>query len=103
MAASLSSLSSRMMSVLLTVRAKPFNSCAACAQPTGRLIRPAMLPNVMGARMARGQRSGKRSARFAAADTLGRGRVVPVRAKDGIRLHAEVFGPEDGQPVVLAH
>lgn len=29
--------------------------------------------------------------------------MVPVRAKDGIRLHAEVFGPEDGQPVVLAH
>jgi pimeloyl-ACP methyl ester carboxylesterase len=26
-----------------------------------------------------------------------------VRSKDGIRLHAEVFGPEDGYPVVLAH
>jgi pimeloyl-ACP methyl ester carboxylesterase len=28
---------------------------------------------------------------------------VSVRSKDGIRLHAEVFGPEDGYPVVLAH
>ena len=32
-----------------------------------------------------------------------RGRVVGVRSKDGIRLHAEVFGPEDGYPIVLAH
>ncbi|BBZ18072.1 alpha/beta hydrolase [Mycolicibacterium gadium] len=41
--------------------------------------------------------------RFAAAEALGRGRSVGVRSKDGIRLHAEVFGPEDGYPVVLAH
>jgi pimeloyl-ACP methyl ester carboxylesterase len=26
-----------------------------------------------------------------------------VRSKDGIRIHTEVFGPEDGQPIVLAH
>jgi pimeloyl-ACP methyl ester carboxylesterase len=26
-----------------------------------------------------------------------------VRSKDGVRLHAEVFGPEDGYPIVLAH
>jgi pimeloyl-ACP methyl ester carboxylesterase len=26
-----------------------------------------------------------------------------VRSKDGIRLHTEVFGPEDGYPIVLAH
>ena len=26
-----------------------------------------------------------------------------MRSKDGIRLHTEVFGPEDGYPVVLAH
>jgi pimeloyl-ACP methyl ester carboxylesterase len=31
------------------------------------------------------------------------GRPVTIRAKDGIRLHAEVFGPEDGYPIVLAH
>jgi pimeloyl-ACP methyl ester carboxylesterase len=31
------------------------------------------------------------------------GRVVPVRSRDGIRLHTEVFGPEDGYPIVLAH
>jgi pimeloyl-ACP methyl ester carboxylesterase len=30
-------------------------------------------------------------------------RVVPVRAADGTRLHTEVFGPEDGYPIVLAH
>ena len=28
---------------------------------------------------------------------------VTVRAGDGTRLHAEVFGPEDGYPIVLAH
>ena len=28
---------------------------------------------------------------------------MTVRSKDGIRLHAEVFGPEDGYPIVLAH
>lgn len=30
-------------------------------------------------------------------------RIVPVRAPDGTRLHTEVFGPEDGYPIVLAH
>ncbi|WP_163802251.1 alpha/beta fold hydrolase [Mycolicibacterium anyangense] len=31
------------------------------------------------------------------------GRTVNVRAADGTRLHTEVFGPEDGYPIVLAH
>jgi len=31
------------------------------------------------------------------------GRTVPVRAPDGTRLHTEVFGPEDGYPIVLSH
>ncbi|MBU9764133.1 alpha/beta hydrolase [Mycobacterium sp. TNTM28] len=31
------------------------------------------------------------------------GRAVEVRAVDGVRLHAEVFGPADGYPIVLAH
>ena len=30
-------------------------------------------------------------------------RTVLVRAADGTRLHTEVFGPEDGAPIVLAH
>jgi pimeloyl-ACP methyl ester carboxylesterase len=30
-------------------------------------------------------------------------RTVAVRAADGTRLHTEVFGPEDGYPIVLAH
>jgi len=30
-------------------------------------------------------------------------RTVPVRSADGTRLHTEVFGPEDGYPIVLAH
>lgn len=30
-------------------------------------------------------------------------RTLPVRAPDGTRLHTEVFGPEDGYPIVLAH
>jgi pimeloyl-ACP methyl ester carboxylesterase len=53
--------------------------------------------------MGRGQRGQQQARRFAAAEALGRGRSVGVRSKDGIRLHAEVFGPEDGYPVVLAH
>jgi pimeloyl-ACP methyl ester carboxylesterase len=30
-------------------------------------------------------------------------RTVPVSSPDGTRLHTEVFGPEDGYPIVLAH
>jgi pimeloyl-ACP methyl ester carboxylesterase len=51
----------------------------------------------------RGQGAGSPARKFAAADALPRGRAVSVRSKDGIRLHAEVFGPEDGYPIVLAH
>src|SRR5579875_4131310 len=29
--------------------------------------------------------------------------TLPVRSADGTRLHTEVFGPEDGYPIVLAH
>lgn len=32
-----------------------------------------------------------------------RGRVVDVRSADGTTLHTEVFGPENGYPIVLAH
>ncbi|MFG1929066.1 alpha/beta fold hydrolase [Mycobacterium sp. NPDC048908] len=53
--------------------------------------------------MGRGQGPGSPARRFAAAEALPRGRVVPVRSEDGIRLHAEVFGPDDGYPIVLAH
>jgi pimeloyl-ACP methyl ester carboxylesterase len=30
-------------------------------------------------------------------------RTVPVRAPDGTSLHTEVFGPENGYPIVLSH
>jgi pimeloyl-ACP methyl ester carboxylesterase len=53
--------------------------------------------------VGRGQGAGSPARRFAAAEALPKGRVVPVRSKDGIRLHTEVFGPEDGYPIVLAH
>ena len=53
--------------------------------------------------MAGGQGTGPRSRRFAAAEAMPEGRVVPVRSKDDVRLHTEVFGPEDGYPIVLAH
>ena len=53
--------------------------------------------------MRRGQPVGTQSTRFAAADSLPPSRVVPVRSADGVRLHTEVFGPEDGRPIVLAH
>jgi pimeloyl-ACP methyl ester carboxylesterase len=47
--------------------------------------------------------AGTPARKFAAADALPRGRAQSIRSKDGIRLHAEVFGPEDGYPIVLAH
>ncbi|WP_102145503.1 alpha/beta fold hydrolase [Mycobacterium hubeiense] len=53
--------------------------------------------------MSPGQRTRQRSTVFAAAETLPPGRTVPVRSRDGVRLHTEVFGPEDGYPIVLAH
>lgn len=31
------------------------------------------------------------------------GRELPIRSADGTEIHAEVFGPEDGYPVVLTH
>ena len=35
--------------------------------------------------------------------TLPPGRSLEITAVDGTRLHAEVFGPEHGQPIVFAH
>jgi pimeloyl-ACP methyl ester carboxylesterase len=37
------------------------------------------------------------------ADALSPGRTLTVRAADGTPLHAEVFGPPDGYPIVLTH
>lgn len=31
------------------------------------------------------------------------GRPLEVHSRDGTKLHAELFGPEDGHPVILAH
>jgi pimeloyl-ACP methyl ester carboxylesterase len=53
--------------------------------------------------MPRGQRTKGTATRYAAADALPPARPVTVRAGDGTHLHAEVFGPEDGYPIVLAH
>jgi pimeloyl-ACP methyl ester carboxylesterase len=53
--------------------------------------------------MTDGQGSGPQGRRFAAAEAMPKGRVINVRSCDGVRLHAEVFGPEDGYPIVLAH
>ncbi len=36
-------------------------------------------------------------------DQLPPSQTVTVRAADGTRLHAEVFGPPDGYPIVLTH
>src|SRR6201997_3334355 len=52
--------------------------------------------------------SSRRSARTlgslaAALEALPASRTVPVRAPDGTRLHTEVFGPENGYPIVLSH
>jgi pimeloyl-ACP methyl ester carboxylesterase len=53
--------------------------------------------------MGRGQAGGRQTRRFAAAEALPSGRVIPVRSRDGVLLHTEVFGPPNGYPVVLAH
>jgi pimeloyl-ACP methyl ester carboxylesterase len=53
--------------------------------------------------MRRGQEIGRKARRFAAADALPPGRAMAIRSEDGTRLHAEVFGPEEGYPIVLAH
>lgn len=53
--------------------------------------------------MTTGPRSRSRVHAFAPAQSLPPGRPVEVRSRDGIRLHAEVFGREDGYPIVLAH
>jgi pimeloyl-ACP methyl ester carboxylesterase len=53
--------------------------------------------------MPRGQQVKRTVRRFAPADALPPSRPMSVRAGDGTALHAEVFGPEDGYPIVLAH
>ncbi|RDH74439.1 alpha/beta hydrolase [Mycolicibacterium moriokaense] len=53
--------------------------------------------------MPRGQQLRRTVRRFAPADALPPSRQMTVLAGDGTRLHAEVFGPEDGYPIVLAH
>ena len=43
------------------------------------------------------------SRRLAVLDAMPPGRAVEVRSSDGTKIHTEVFGPEDGYPIVLAH
>lgn len=43
------------------------------------------------------------SKRLAVLDAMPKGRAVDVRSADGTTIHTEVFGPEDGYPIVLAH
>src|SRR6195952_1898350 len=40
---------------------------------------------------------------YAPVDAMPTGRSVDVRSADGVRIHTEVFGPDDGYPIVLAH
>jgi pimeloyl-ACP methyl ester carboxylesterase len=53
--------------------------------------------------MKRGELADPEGRKFVAAEALPPGRTVRVRSCDGTRLHTEVFGPEDGYPIVLAH
>lgn len=41
--------------------------------------------------------------RYGPAEALPPSREISVVARDGVRLHTVVFGPEDGYPVVLSH
>jgi pimeloyl-ACP methyl ester carboxylesterase len=43
------------------------------------------------------------SRRLAVLDAMPPGRSVDVRSADGTKIHTEVFGPDDGYPIVLAH
>jgi pimeloyl-ACP methyl ester carboxylesterase len=43
------------------------------------------------------------SRRLAVLDAMPSGRSVDVRSSDGTKIHTEVFGPDDGYPIVLAH
>jgi pimeloyl-ACP methyl ester carboxylesterase len=40
---------------------------------------------------------------YAPVDAMPTGRTVDVRSPDGTHIHTEVFGPDDGYPIVLAH
>src|SRR6201990_1609154 len=53
--------------------------------------------------MPKGEQVKRRGRRFAPADALPPSRSMTIRATDGTSLHAEVFGQEDGYPIVLAH
>lgn len=53
--------------------------------------------------MNSGHRGPTRVSTFAPAESLPPSRAISVRSRDGIRLHAEVFGREDAYPIVLAH
>ena len=53
----------------------------------------------MGAVMPK-QGERRRAGRFSG---LPAGRAMVVRSDDGTRLHTEIFGPDDGYPVVLSH
>jgi pimeloyl-ACP methyl ester carboxylesterase len=53
--------------------------------------------------MPKGEQVKRRVRRFAPADALPPSRPMTIRATDGTNLHAEVFGPDDGYPIVLAH
>jgi len=44
-----------------------------------------------------------RPRRYGPSEAMPPGRAVEVRSPDGTRLHTEVFGPQDGYPIVLAH
>jgi pimeloyl-ACP methyl ester carboxylesterase len=48
------------------------------------------------------ERRGYRHSRKPNSD-LPPGRAIMVRSADGTRLHTEIFGPEDGYPIVLSH
>lgn len=43
----------------------------------------------------------KPSSSYPPLDDVPPGRAISVRSSDGVRLHAEVFGPDDGYPIVL--
>ena len=53
--------------------------------------------------MTSGELADPKGRKFAAAEALAPGRIVPVHSCDGTRLHTEVFGQQDGYPIVLAH
>src|SRR5262249_19648972 len=73
------------------------------AEETGRLCYSGNGAAPIGAVMAQQMQTRGLGRSFNGVAEMPTGRPITVRSGDGTRLHAEVFGPYDGYPIVLSH